>query len=602
MPQFKRSFPYDELRLTNNAIRHLPSSALDHIKTIKRINLEHNALGSIDPDLFRLVGNYLEELILSGDEHIHSLEFLTRYPLKKLRVLKLDRFNLSDVDLQKTFVNMTKLESLSLRSCRLTQMPRLDHVVNIDLEGNFFTDTLFLSSSYSQVNLAHNQLGSIILQHNPQLTTLNLSHNHLTEFYSLSKFNAKLKRLDLSANQLSTIDWTMFGENLTHLNLTDNQLVKVNLNALPRHLLDLSVSKNTLRQIVFPKVAVALKSLDLSINHLKTLEKNGLIHQLTAFNLSQNPLQCNCQLQWLKDHLRQPTTFDASSWTCASPNSSFLTAQLKCQSMLMPRVTTFNITYVSSASHTGLFIQWALTDDYHTTRYLQFSLEQPYRLSRRFSSNQTFAFLDDPIQVNRHYHLCLIVVHRFARDRYCREVRTERPTALSIDPIQWQANEIVFDEPPETTGNTSPAWNDFTENSFRLMLIGSCVGGLITLVLLFTGCYLCYQVHRYRSPGSSASTPQPIAYQKCSTNRSDHFHYPVSYPYSTCPHHQRIYHSENLSNSTDSTQMDLSLSTTGTGTTTKHIYQTIDNQDYCSLTRPDKHLFDLWNESVRQKS
>jgi hypothetical protein len=40
--------------------------------------------------------------------------------------------------------------------------------------------------------------------------------------------------------------------------------------------------------------------------------------------------------------------------------------------------------------------------------------------------------------------------------------------------------------------------------------------------------------------------------------------------------------------------MDSSLSN-------KHIYQTIDSQDYCSLKRQNNHLLDLWNESIKQK-
>ena len=87
-----------ELILSNNNIRNLTSSSFDNIKTIKRINLENNSISFIDHDLLRLLGNYLEELSLTGDQQINSLEFLTRYPLKKLRKLKLDRFNLSEIN------------------------------------------------------------------------------------------------------------------------------------------------------------------------------------------------------------------------------------------------------------------------------------------------------------------------------------------------------------------------------------------------------------------------------------------------------------------------------------------------------------------------
>jgi len=109
IPIFKRSFPYDELILSNNNIKNLSRSSFDNIKTIKRINLENNSLSFIDNDLFRLLGNYLEELILTGDNHINSLEFLKRYPLNNLRVLKLNQFDLSEINFDKFFLNMIKL-------------------------------------------------------------------------------------------------------------------------------------------------------------------------------------------------------------------------------------------------------------------------------------------------------------------------------------------------------------------------------------------------------------------------------------------------------------------------------------------------------------
>jgi hypothetical protein len=147
--------------------------------------------------------------------------------------------------------------------------------------------------------------------------------------------------------------------------------------------------------------------------------------------------------------------------------------------------------------------------------------------------------------------------------------------------IKFEENEIIFDNPQiETT--TITKINDFNDKHFYLLLIGSCIGGLLTVILLITCCYLCYQINHYRN-----SKQQPI-YERC----SQHFHYPLYHP-----HQQIIYNSENLSNSTDSTHMDTSISTTNNP---KHIYQTIDSQDYCSLNRQHQQLFQLWNESIKR--
>jgi hypothetical protein len=205
---------------------------------------------------------------------------------------------------------------------------------------------------------------------------------------------------------------------------------------------------------------------------------------------------------------------------------------------------------------------------------LQISIEQPFRLSRQISSNQTYAFIFNDIQSNKLYHICLILIHKYARDKYCRDILTKIPVVKSM---KFQENDILFYQQSQTVTKSN-------DNHLYLLLIGTCIGGLLTFILLLTCCYLCYQIHHYKT-----TNQQPI-YEKC----FQHIHY--SHP--TCPHHQIIYNSENISNSTDSTHMDTSLST---ATNSKHIYQTIDSQDYCSFKRQHHQLWELWNESIKQK-
>jgi hypothetical protein len=545
IPKFKRSFPYDELLLINNNIQILTSNSFDNIKTIRRINLQGNSLSYIDENLLRLLGNYLEELTLTGDDQINSLEFLTRYPLKKLRVLKLDHFNLNKIDLKTIFINMTKLEIVSLLSCQLIEIPNLPYIQILNLENNLFSNTIFLSTTYQHLNLANNQISSIILQANENLVSLNLSKNLLNEFYSSTISNKKLQILDLSLNQLTSIDWIILSDNLTYLNLSFNRLDKIHLNSFPKSLL----------------------SLDLNSNQLKTIEKNSFFRQLTFLNLNHNPFDCNCHLKWLDNLLKKLNT---STWICSS-------SDFQCQ--IMPRVISFNITYITiSSSESGLFIQWFILDKTQSMHSLQISIEQPFRLSREISSNQTQAFISNDIQSNKLYHICLILIHKYARDKYCRDILTKNPMFNSM---KFQENEILFYQQSQNITKSN-------DNHLYLLLVGTCIGGFLTFILLLTCCYLCYQIHHYKT-----TNQQPI-YEKC----SQHIQYPIYHSHPTCPHHQIIYNSENLSNSTDSTHMDTSLSTT---TNPKHIYQTVDSQDYCSLKRQHHQLWELWNESVKQK-
>jgi len=223
IPIFKRSFPYDELILSNNNIKNLTRSSFDNIKTIRRINLENNLIEFIDNDLLRLLGNYLEELILTGDNHINSLEFLTRYPLKKLRVLKLNQFNLSELNLEKIFFNMTNLEIVYLRSCQIKQLPNLLNIQILDLKNNEISNSISLSTSYIHLNLAKNFISSIILENNWKLNSLNLSKNFIKEI-QFSIQSLSLLSLDLSYNQLKIIEKNFLFEKLNYLNLEHNPL------------------------------------------------------------------------------------------------------------------------------------------------------------------------------------------------------------------------------------------------------------------------------------------------------------------------------------------------------------------------------------------
>lgn len=558
IPTFKRSFPYDELILSNNNIQNLSSTSFDNIKTIKRINLENNSLSFIDNDLLRLLGNYLEELILTGDNHLNSLEFLTRYPLKKLRVLKLNHFNLTEMNFEKIFSNMTKLEIVHLRSCQLKHLPNLSNIQILDLEDNQISNSIILSTSYTHLNLAQNQISTIFLEENSKLLSLNLSKNSLNKFLLFPKTNLYLQELNLSDNFLTSFDFSILNENLKILNLNSNRLLSINLNKIPKNLFSLSLNNNLLKQMKFPMKTFSLSSLDLSSNQLKTVEKTNFFQKLTYLNLENNPLQCNCHLEWLKT-LVLSQNFNVSTWSCDT-HQTFLSAHFQCLSLNYPRILVFNISYIKISSENGLFIQWKILDDEHLLDYIQISISDPYYLSPKISSNQTEVFLSNSIQSDQIYYICLILVHKYSREKSCQKFQTDKLlTFVSKNNIN------------------SIKTNEQIDMNLSMMLIGTCIGGLITFLLIFTCCYLCIKIHKYHLK------------KKTSNNLSYYSSHPISHS-TICPYHNN----ENLSNSTDSS----SLSTNNL----KHIYQTIDSQHYLSLQQDTSQLFHLWNQSLmRQK-
>ena len=191
---------------------------------------------------------------------------------------------------------------------------------------------------------------------------------------------------------------------------------------------------------------------------------------------------------------------------------------------------------------------------------------KPYYLSPKLPSNQTQIFLSNYIELNKKYSICLILTHKYARDKYCREFLTDKLHTL-------MSNEIILEK---------EQINTIQADHLYMMLIGICLGGLITFILIFTCCYLCYQIRKFN-----------LKNKKQKKNISNYSrNYPIYHSHSTtCP-----YHHENLSNSTDSSHIDTSLSTTNL----KHIYHTIDSQDYATL-KQNTTLFELWNQSLKQK-
>ncbi|CAF2762129.1 unnamed protein product [Rotaria sp. Silwood2] len=481
IPSFKRSFPYDELILINNHIKNLTRTSFDNIKTIRRINLENNSISFIDNDLLRLLGNYLEELIITGDNKINSLEFLTRYPLKNLRIIKLNKFNLSEINLGNIFINMTKLEIVSLRSCQLKEIPNLLNIYQLDLENNEISNRIYLSTSYIHLNLAKNFISSIILQNNSQLISLNLTKNYLKEFFINSQTTKNLQDLNLSSNYLTSFNFSLLNDNIINLNLNFNYLLTINLNEIPKNLLKLSLNNNQIKQIDIINTSLSLLYLDLSYNQIKIMEKNIFFQKLNFLYLQNNPLDCNCHLEWLKSLiLYQNKQINTSTWTCFKNNSyiSFLSADFQCSIITNPKVYHFNISYVKISFQYGLYIQWSIIDDDNLLEYIQISISEPFYISPKLLSNQTEIFLTNHIQSNKQYHICLILLYKYTRDKYCRVYSTDKLITL-------MPNEIKLEK------------NNFYDINLFIMLIGSCIGGLVTFILILICFYLCIHINKY---------------------------------------------------------------------------------------------------------
>ena len=91
IPIFKRSFPYDELILSNNFITNLTRSAFDHIKTIKRIQLQNNRLSSIDPRFITFIRKLFRRISFNGRWSNQRFRIFNSISIEKVTRLKIRR-------------------------------------------------------------------------------------------------------------------------------------------------------------------------------------------------------------------------------------------------------------------------------------------------------------------------------------------------------------------------------------------------------------------------------------------------------------------------------------------------------------------------------
>lgn len=193
----------------------------------------------------------------------------------------------------------------------------------------------------TSLNLANNNFDPIIRNKSFDRfkllkTSLNLSSNKFEQieshafYYNIQLVNSnnetgseetsKISILDLSNNKFKLIPWTAVKSlsNLQHLYLSHNSINCLNISKLKEinsetfsSLTHLYLDSNSMESIdnEILKYLTKLLLLDLSSNKLKTLDpqigQTLSFNQHTQLNVSNNELECNCKLLWLKKYLIQ---------------------------------------------------------------------------------------------------------------------------------------------------------------------------------------------------------------------------------------------------------------------------------------------------------
>ncbi|XP_062563074.1 leucine-rich repeat neuronal protein 1-like [Armigeres subalbatus] len=259
-----------ELDLSENEIELINSDAFVGLKILRYLNLAENEIKVIQPNAFSPF-THLEHLVLSHN------------PLG-------DLFKTSDNDIFLKLGVTPRLNIIELENCSLIQID-LSHGVGLDhivLSSNQLTQVQKLPRALSHLDISNNPIRLMSAKFLPHLSNLqSLTMEDMPVLYKLDEYALfglpRLIYLNLQGSRnLTTIDAHVFGKNVI-LNETDT----------------------------------VLEELILKGTHIRTLNSSlkFAFEQLKTLDLTGTPLNCDCQIRWLKE-----ANFTTHA-TCAKPAS-----------------------------------------------------------------------------------------------------------------------------------------------------------------------------------------------------------------------------------------------------------------------------------------
>lgn len=331
---------YSELKyldLSINSLLEIPTKTFAYQKKLQELHLDSNKIGSVNSKTFigltaltvlSLRGNFIEDI----DENVFS-------PLTKLEELNLSGNRIRDIH-PNAFNGLLNLRILYLEDNTLTQIPSMvfssvPSLAELFIGMNSFnkipTGSFKDLKGLSRLSVRGCNLNSISNEGFTGLDglrTLDLSDNLLEKIPTvvLSSLH-RLEELHLGQNPFEAIpDKSFVGmKNLKHLEISGS----FNLNRIEEgafsantNLESISITANKklnkIHQSAFRGLPF-LKEVVLRDNALTTISENMLAwNELTKFDLSENPIICDCKMLWLRNIMAMKKT----GWprvSCASP-------------------------------------------------------------------------------------------------------------------------------------------------------------------------------------------------------------------------------------------------------------------------------------------
>lgn len=304
------------LDLSNNNITELNEKVLPDLTELGHLDLSNNDITTIPVRIFQNQIR-LQDLRLGGNQ-LHTIDNGTLNGLLYLSNLDLHGNRLFGIhtDLLDSVTSLTHLNISGNFLQEIPSLKRLSTLIVLDARDNVLQDLeedVFIGQkNIRDIDLSRNQIAVVpdgLFLPCESLENLDLSYN-LIEYVHPSMFmNLAAQRVRLNNNKIKDIGKTFANmASLNELSLRANAIRDtIQRYMFPESLemIDLSYNEiENVRPFAFDGLS-KIRTIDLRFNKILTLTDTALavstgLYAQTAFLIDENPLQCDCNILWLK--------------------------------------------------------------------------------------------------------------------------------------------------------------------------------------------------------------------------------------------------------------------------------------------------------------